>query len=149
MGYLSLHYHQHRYAIPEAEQRYNTGSARDGCAPVSQAGLTHKYGVGRFDYECPGAKYLVMSLHQVGRGAIVRSGIVPALLLTNRVVLLLNNVPKSVNVPNDQLPDTWPLVSCPRQDYQCFFWPLFPCVLTEEDITDAYALNASESLGLF
>jgi hypothetical protein len=149
--YLSLHYHQHKYALPEAQQRYSTSSAPHDCLPESQAELTNKYGVGIFDFECPDAKYLVMSLHQSGLGANIRTGVVPAMMLglmTDRVVLVMNNVPKSVEVPNRRLHDNWPLVSCPRQDFQCFFWPTSPCVLTEDDITTAYALNISESRGL-
>lgn len=149
--YLALHYHQHKYAIPEAEQRYNTVSIQDGCSPVSQAELTEQFGVGRFDYECPGAKYLIISLRMVGLGANVRTGIVPALMLglmTDRIVLLTNNVPESVPVPIYKLHESWPLASCSREDFQCFFWPTSPCVLTEDDITNAYALNVSESRDL-
>jgi hypothetical protein len=149
--YLSLHYHQHKYAFPEAQHRYSTIDAPNDCLPVSQTELTNNYGVGRFDFECPDAKYLVISLHQVGLGANIRTGFVPAMMLglmTDRVVLLINNVPKSVDVPNRILHDNWPLVSCSRQDYQCFFWPTSPCVLTEDDITNAYSLNISESRGL-
>ena len=149
--YLALHYHQHKYAIPEAEQRYDTAPASDGCPQLSQVELTNKYGVGRFDYECPGAKYLIISLRMVGLGANVRSGIVPALMLglmTDRIVLLTNNIPESVPVPIYKLHESWPLASCPREDFQCFFWPTSPCVLTEEDITNAYALNTSESRDL-
>jgi hypothetical protein len=59
--YLSLYYHQHKYAIPEAEQRYRNaqqdGEDSNNC--LSQHQLTKMYGVERYDFECPGAKYLV------------------------------------------------------------------------------------------
>jgi hypothetical protein len=145
--YLSIHFHQHQYAIPEAEQRYGKNNDDyDTC--VSQTELTSNYGVGRFDYECPGAKYLVMALGGNGLGANVRGGMVPAMMLglmTDRVVLFMNNIPATDNTTSDYIQKEWTLSSCPRKDYQCFFWPVSPCVLTEDDINDAYRLNVSES----
>lgn len=151
--YLSLYYHQHKYAIPEAEQRYrntikNHGSGGNNC--LSQQYLSQMYGVGRYDFECPGAKYLVMPMGGNGLGANVRGGMVPAMMLglmTNRVVLFMNNLPLSTNSSSyEYINMEWPLASCSRKDYQCFFWPVSPCVLTEDDmLTDAYFLNSSES----
>ena len=150
--YLSLYYHQHKYAIPEAEQRYrNTILGDEGYNCLSQSQLTEEYGVGRYDYECRGAKYIVMPLGGNGLGANVRGGMVPAMmigLMTDRVVLFMNNIPTTST--NDTMAEyinlDWPLASCSRKDYQCFFWPVSPCVLTENDIlTDTYYLNASES----
>ena len=149
--YLSLYYHQHKYAIPEAEQRYRSALKEDegGKSCLSQHQLTKEYGIGRYDFECPGAKYLVMPLGGNGLGANVRGGMVPAMMLglmTNRVVLFMNNIPRSINATSEYINMEWPLASCSRKDYQCFFWPVSPCVLTEDDmLVDAYYLNASES----
>ena len=148
--YLSLYYHQHRHAIPEAEQRYrNAQPEQNGNSCLSQSQLTTDYGVGRYDYECPGAKYLVLPLGGNGLGANVRGGMVPAMLMglmANRVVLFMNNLPTSVNADPDYINLEWPLASCSRKDHQCFFWPVSPCVLTEDDmISHTYYLNVSES----
>jgi hypothetical protein len=146
--YLSIHFHQHKFALPEAEQRYKSINRTEGCSPVSQVELFDEYGVGRYDYECPNAKFLVLPLGGNGLGANVRNAVVPALMLglmTDRVVLLMNNVPRTFSSPNDFIHHLWLLSSCPRLDYQCFFWPLSPCVLTEHDLENAYALNISES----
>jgi hypothetical protein len=146
--YLSIHLHQHQYAIPEAEQRYAARNNGDYDTCQSQSELTTKYDVGRFDYECHGAKYLVMALGGNGLGANVRGGMVPAMmlgLLADRVVMFMNNIPSSENNTDSYIEREWTLASCPRKDYQCFFWPVTPCVLTEGDIQNAYHLSKSES----
>jgi hypothetical protein len=145
--YLSFHFHQHRWAFLEAERRWgavNDSTSKTKCP--SQSDLTADYGVGKFDYECPGAKYLLMALGGNGLGANVRGGMVPAMMLglmTNRVVLFMNNIQATNATQYMQSP--WPLASCPRKDYQCFFWPISPCVLTEDDVDNAYQLSFPES----
>jgi hypothetical protein len=142
--YLGIHFHQHQYAIPEAEQRFAEND--DTC--TSQTELTKNYGVGRFDYECHGAKYIVMALGGNGLGANVRGGMVPSMMLglmTNRVVIFMNNIPATDNSTFSYIQNEWTLASCPRKDYQCFFWPVTPCVLIEDDISNAYHLNISET----
>jgi hypothetical protein len=145
--YLSFQHHQHRWAFPEGERRWgvaNDGTSNTNCP--SQSDLTEEYGVGKFDYECPGAKYLLMALGGNGLGANVRGGMVPAMMLglmTNRVVLFMNNIQATNATRYMQSP--WSLASCPRKDYQCFFWPITPCVLTEDDVDNAYQLSFPES----
>jgi hypothetical protein len=145
--FLALHYHQHRFAIPEAEQRFgitNDMKMNQNCP--SQADLSEKYGVGKFDYECPDAKYLIMALGGNGLGANVRGGMVPAMMLgliTNRVVLFMNNV-QTTNA-SQFIQSPWSLASCPRKDYQCFFLPTSPCVVSEYDMDQAYHLSMAES----
>ena len=92
-----------------------------------------------------------MALGGNGLGANVRGGMVPAMMLglmTNRVVLFMNNipVPASIKATSNYINMEWPLASCSRKDYQCFFWPVSPCVLTEDDIiSNTYYLKISES----
>jgi len=139
--YLALHYHQHRLAVPEATQRYSDNMA------CGREQMEEKFGVGVFDYECPDAKYVVMPLAGNGLGANVRGGTVVAFLiglLTNRIVIFVNNAEQG----GDYLESEWPLVSCPRMDYQCFFWPTTPCTLTQDEIGNAYVLTPGEYRGL-
>jgi hypothetical protein len=138
--YLLIHYHQHRLAIPEAMERYQYGSDSK-CMTAAQLAKDHDVGV--FDYECPDANYLIMPLGGNGLGANVRGGMVPALvmgLITDRIVVFVNNAQKGER--RAQMP--WPLASCPRRDYQCFFWPSTPCSLTQDEIGDAYELSDAE-----
>jgi hypothetical protein len=146
--YLALHYHQHQFAIPEAEQRFaSTTTTTESC--TSQTYLTKRYNVGRYDYECPNAKYLIVGLGGNGLGANVRGGMVPAMMLglmTNRVVLFMNNLQTNDTNTTESITDDWALASCPRKDYQCFFWPISPCVVTIDDIvSNSYTLSYAES----
>jgi hypothetical protein len=146
--YLALHYHQHRFAISEAKVRFHIhGEANAACLEE----LGRHYGVGMLDYECPGAKYIIVRLVGDELGTNVRGSMVPALimgLVTNRVVLFVNNAPQGVTTTTTQVREPWPLASCPRQDYQCFFMPTSPCVLTQKDIQDAYTLSSNEARNL-
>jgi hypothetical protein len=144
--FLTLHYHQHRHAIPEAMARYRVeDSAQTRCHSAATLGIEHN--VGTFDYECPGAKYVIMALSGNGLGANVRTGMMPALLIglmTNRIVVFVNNAKQG----QDTLRRPWPLASCSRRDSQCFFWPTTPCALTEDEIKNAHVLSDGDARGL-
>ena len=144
--YLAIHWHQHSPAFREAESRLSSESA-SLCQqqPAQQQHLQSR--VGAFDFECPAAKFLVVSLGDVGIGANVRLGAVPALMVgvaTNRVVLFVNNVNNTMAGANQSFRKPWSLASCDRQDYQCSFLPSSPCVLTQEEISKAHTLKRSE-----
>ena len=142
--YLAMHYHQHRLAVPEATQRYAEGSS--GSSHCSPAAMLEKYNVGSFDFECPAAKFVILSLGGNWLGANVRGGMVPALLMglaSDRVVLFINNSDRGVN---EYLTKPWPLASCPRKDSQCFFFPTSPCTLAVDDIANAYQLDRRQVL---
>lgn len=137
--YLAVHYHQHRLAVPEVVARYKSGKSQ--CPSPIQ--LKQEHGVGIFDYECPDAKYIVMPLCGNGLGSNVRGGMVLALLMgliSDRIVVFVNNAKRG----NAFLQSKWPLASCPRKDYQCFFWATTPCTLTQEEIHKAYSLTKLE-----
>jgi hypothetical protein len=137
--YLAMHYHQHRHAKVEAAARYS----RDGSQCPSADKLSKDYDVGIFDYECPDAKYIVMPLSGNGLGANVRGGMVVALLMgliSDRVVIFVNNAKEG----NRYMRMPWSLASCPRKDYQCFFWATTPCTPTDADLKAAYTLTKPE-----
>jgi hypothetical protein len=111
-------------------------------------------------HRCPTAKFLVIALSKNGLGANIRLGAIPALqigMASNRVVLFLNDVsagPKFLQEP-------WPLTSCrtswnesfrfdyPRNDYHCFFRPISPCMVTDDELHNAHVLKRSELRHLF
>lgn len=142
--YLAMIHHQQRYSLSEALLRY---APREGAPNSCQTYLEQEYGIGPYDFECPGAKFIIASLADIGVGANVRGGMIEALLaglVSDRVVLFVNNAP----VGHRFLRQPWALVSCPRRDYQCFFFPPSPCVLSHKDIQAAYRLTKAEAASL-
>lgn len=138
--YLSIHVHQHKHAVKEAKHRL-TMSKKCEREVISR-------NVGKFDFECPDAKFLVVPMKHSGLGGQVRLIMAPALMAgiaSDRVVLFVNNSP----IGPKFLREPWDLSSCPRRDKQCFFLPDSPCVLTHIEIQDATVLGKSERRSLF
>jgi hypothetical protein len=138
--YLAVHAHQFLPGLEEAQARHER--------PESYLDELSNKSIGALDYECPSAKFLVVSLAKSGYGSNVRLGAVPALMAgiaTNRVVLFINNAP----VGPKFLRDPWTLASCDRRDAQCFFLPASPCVLTEDELSNAYQLQRNEMRNMF
>jgi len=73
--YLATLYHQQRFAIDEVRDRFDESR----CTPEELRRGQSQYQIGPFDYECPDAKFLVVSLAGVGLGINVR-GYVASLL---------------------------------------------------------------------
>jgi hypothetical protein len=138
--YLSVHVHQHRHAMTEAKHRL---SSPETCEREMMARK-----IGRFDFECPDAKFLVVPMKHSGLGGQLRLITAPALMAgiaSDRVVLFVNNAP----VGPDFLREPWDLSSCPRRDKQCFFLPDSPCVLTHTEVQKATVLGKGERRVLF
>ena len=138
--YLSVHVHQHQHALKEAKYRLeNSGK----CEPerISR-------NIGKYDFECPDAKFLVVPLKHSGLGGQMRLISAPALMAgiaSERVVLFVNNSPIGPNF----LQEPWDLSSCPRRDKQCFFLPDSPCVITHNEIQNATVLDKGERRAFF
>ena len=133
--YLTLHDHQHKHARAEALQRYSD--------PSTTSTLLNENKIGNFDYECPDAKFIVSTVPEHGLGVSIRLGVIDSLILgvsLDRVTLLHNSIP----VGNRYFKRKWKLASCDRQDLQCFFQPMSPCVLTEEDVANAPQVSVEE-----
>lgn len=134
--YLSIMYHQHKPAMPEAKVReeYDVGNE---CQSELQ-----KYGVGNFDFECPATKYIIGGLTNNGLGSNVRAATTTMLmagLITNRTTLILQNGKEGPKF----LQKHWKLASCERHDFECFFLPLTPCVPTWQDVKTAHILEGT------
>ncbi|GKY98095.1 hypothetical protein MPSEU_000767300 [Mayamaea pseudoterrestris] len=145
--YWSMHYHQTRHARAEARHRQKQLARNIDC---------HASSVGPYDYECPDAKYIVIGLYSpVGLGAQLRLGMVNGYLhalIADRIVVWVNDSPVG---SQEYLQVPWALVSCDnnnshdnttrtRRDTQCFFQPGTPCVLTVNDVDQAYNLTDRE-----
>lgn len=144
--YLSIHIHQHKPALLEFMERNKKqqSNEKNDCHDY----LNDHYQAGTFDYECPSAKFLVVQLFENGIGANVRLAAVPAFmagLAMNRIVLFISNSPSGPKF----IRNPWTLTSCTRYDYQCFFLPVSPCVLTYQEIENAYILQKAETRSIF
>jgi hypothetical protein len=142
--YLITLYHQHHPSIPEAQALYERGeTVRETCQQEREA-----QNIGRYDFECPNAKYIVASLSNNGLGANVRSGTTTVLLaglITGRIVHFVNNA----RTGDRFLRRAWASVSCQRGDAQCFFLPPSPCTLIAKDLDGAYQLQRNDMRKLF
>ena len=138
--YLSAHIHQHMYATKEAKYRLTNP---EQCKPEMAANK-----VGKFDFECPGAKFLVLPMKKSGLGSQIRLINAPAFragIASDRVVLFMNKLPTGPSF----LRRAWELSSCSRRDKQCFFLPDSPCVVTHSEVQNATALSRGERRILF
>jgi len=89
---LAVQLHQHAPAHSEAQLRRNNPI----CQQQQQQSQQQYENIGSFDFECPTAKFLVVSFYKNGIGANLRLAAVPALmagLVTGRVVLFVNHAP--------------------------------------------------------
>ena len=148
--YLAIHEHQNRPAREEAKARFSCAEDNYG------RGLTIPYSkpsppeidqnisattitpntniVGDFDFECPDAKFIAATIKTEGMGASVRYGALSALrlgMMTGRVVIF---------------PTKWGMASCNRHDFQCFFMPPSPCVITEAELAQAPTVAKNDLL---
>lgn len=134
--YLVVHDHQHRPSTQEAHARFMCRQAQLDSSPL-----------GKYDYECRDAKFLVLPLTMWGLGNNVHHMMVKAFLVgmqSNRVVVFVNGYDRYSNATTWDIPSLskglkngWDLASCDRKDFQCFFLPTTPCVLTTSDIASA------------
>ena len=139
--YVALHYHQHIHALPEVIGRH----ANRHCEP-EYAGRQ----IGKFDFECPDARFLVVSLFQQGLGANIHYVAIQALmagLALDRVVLFVNGA----KTDHKHMRKAWLAASCGRNDAQCFFAPLSPCTLSLDQLQSANvsSLTRQEKSRLF
>ena len=140
--YLATTFHQHYLAWEEYDHRRNQLSE-----PCQRA--WENFHLSQNDFECPKAKFLVIPLGDNGLGANFKLGAMAALktaLGSGRVALYVNHFN---HTHHKWLQKPWTLASCPRRDFQCFFMPPSPCVLTHQEYQDAHLLNKTEMRMLF
>jgi hypothetical protein len=150
--YYAIHIHQHRHAVKEARIRYQNDKGNNKEIPCQRMieGGHYNSTIGRFDFECPDARFLVVPMKQRGLGAIIRTDVTTAFMAgvaSDRVVLFVNGV-RTIEVP-EYIQSPWQWSSCPRRDKQCFFLPDSPCVLTKEELINGTVLEKSERRKLF
>lgn len=149
LAFLAMHEHQHRHARREAEERQRHGFGGSGRQEMIRITSGNSTGLrkapGRFDYECPDAQFLVNAVPEgFGLGYTVRNGVletVEVAMATDRVALFINAASTGPN----RLQHGLSMASCPRRDMQCFFMPLSPCTITEQELEDAPELSREES----
>ena len=142
--FLALHENQFGPAREEAIARLGLD---DSCPANSNDELKSSLkdaGVGKLDYECPGNKYIISSVPEIGFGASARAGMTEAFffgMVTGRTVLFLNSLDYA---EHKQIKLPLRLASCPRQDIQCMYMPFSPCVITKDDFMKAPKLSNKE-----
>eukprot|EP00977_Amphora_coffeiformis_P000593 scaffold133_cov169-Amphora_coffeaeformis.AAC.10 len=135
--YLAVLYQQNRAALPE--YRYRRQLQSQTTSPA--------HNIFEQDYECPSANYLAYALDASGLGANMKTGAYDALrvaITMDRQLLLLNGMPRFQQ--RQYFRDPWPLVSCPRHGFQCFFLPLSPCVPTLDQVQNATLFRGPKGL---
>ena len=115
-------------------------SGSTGTNDTTRSITNGKTGVGRLDFECPTAKFLVVEhafTTPVGFGSSLRTwGNVPPLRMAmahGRVLLYHNDESNPVSC-----------AGCSRRDLQCSFLPVSPCVITREEYDSAPRVKPSD-----
>jgi hypothetical protein len=150
--YLGIYLHQHLPAKPvllqakrllQQQRRRDHASDFNNTATINTTVTTRSNSNNITTISChPDTKYLVASLPVSGTGSTFRNAAVPALLAglaTDRVVLFVNDRPYGT----EQMQAPWILASkeeCPSGDYTCFFLPISPCTLTDDEIQNGTIL---------
>lgn len=124
---MALHENQYGPARNEALSRRNSNKTT----------ILQQNNVGPFDYECEhDTKYLLVSLaaskkqgFAVSANPFINS--ILAAMASGRVILTYHK-------------ETSALFSCERNDWQCAFLPLSPCVITQDDLDNGYHANKDE-----
>ena len=145
--FLSIHHHQHRHALREVRMRHTSGINEVIHNAILRGRIFSQNftSPGIFDYECPDAKFLVGALpggsglgHEIRKIAVET---IKAAMFSDRVALFIN----SARSGPEETQRHWTMASCERHDYQCFFMPLSPCIITEQDLQAASILTMEES----
>ena len=151
--YLGIYIHQHQPAKIEYQHRQNvllqgrqTAQQCDGDESNNSINNTHAtLLLHSNDYECTNeTKYVMSFLGNTGFGSVVRLGAVQDLLgsiAINRILIYLPSPSLNSKLTKKQKrQQQWYLVNgndveCDgRNDYQCYFQPLTPCVPTMDEI---------------
>ena len=127
LAFLALHKNQYGPAKNEALSRKNSNKTT----------LLQQHNVGPFDYECEhDTKYLLVSLAPSKKQGFAVSAnpfinAILAAMASGRVILTYHK-------------ETSALFSCERNDWQCAFLPLSPCVITQDDLGNGYHINKDD-----
>ena len=132
--YLSLHWRFHRPAFEEHQFRKR-------CAADDLKLFMDQHNIQTMDFECPGEKFLVIPVGSIGFGAFLNTQASLSILLalrTNRIPIFTS---KSFYYWQKRkgVQDPWLLAPkhCTRKDLQCYFLPISPCTVTNEELEAA------------
>ena len=139
LSFLALHENQFGPARNEALARRRNGTRNTNVNSAS-ASILEQNNVGYFDYECdPDTQYLVAAHSDATGFGYAAKEFMPHINLamsTGRVLLIMNSVPYGPK----WIRNKYRAASCARQDLQCVFLPISPCVLTKTDLENATQL---------
>ena len=129
--FLALHHSLHEPAIEEYKQRKLCNTS-DGSRHNNKYTAKTAYPVGKFEFQCPSAKFLVMEINNLGFGATLNTVVVFALIMsirTGRIPIFWAESNPWVLAPK----------KCPHnsRDFQCYFLPMSPCVPTKTEVRNA------------
>jgi hypothetical protein len=136
--YLALHWKFHRPALNEYRTRKRC--AEKGETQSLQSFMEHN-NIREMDFECRGEKYVVIPVGSIGFGAYLNTQASLCILLalrTNRIPIFSS---KSFFPWQKRkgYQDPWLLAPshCHRKDLQCYFLPVSPCTVTNEELEAA------------
>ena len=138
--YLALHRSFHRPAL--AEHRARRACAMNEDTAGEYESFRRNHGIGDLDYECPGARYVVIPVASVGLGAFLNTQASLGLLValrTHRIPVFSTRSFFPWQFQKGETTDPWLLAParCSRRDLQCYFLPPSPCTVTTEDLDGA------------
>ena len=143
LSFLALHENQFGPARNEAlarRQRPRRNGASNTNSASASASVLEQNNVGVFDYECdPDTQYLVAAHSDATGFGYATKEFMPHINLamsTGRVLLIMNSVPYGPK----WIRNKYRAASCARQDLQCMFLPMSPCVLSKTDLENATQL---------
>jgi len=153
--YLALHWRFHQPALEE----YRSRKACDDFHIKSKNerpfyNFMEKHKIHHLDFECPGAKFVVIPTASTGFGNFLNTQASLSILLalnTNRIPIFSTKSFFPWQKRKGET-DPWLLAptECDRKDFQCYFLPLSPCTVTEADLERApiYGSNRTEQMYL-
>ena len=153
--YLALHWKFHRPALDEHRSRKSCASKdTETGTDLLQSFMDHQE-IRHMDFECRGTKFVVIPMGSIGFGAFLNTMASLSILLalrTNRIPIFSS---KSFFYWQKRKgnQDPWLLAPshCGRKDMQCYFLPISPCTVTNEDLEAAplYGSTGKEQRFLF
>ncbi len=132
--YLAMHWKFHKPALEEHK-------LRKSCAKNDEENLNafmDHHNIQSMDFECSDAKFVVIPVGSIGFGAYLNTVATAAITLalrTNRIPIFSSKSFFPWQKRKGKI-DAWELAPthCERKDLQCYFLPMSPCTVTNEEL---------------